>query len=107
MQSSTTIGDSFIIIIRSIIMRDETEIPVLGYGTSRMKIDGHVMHLLNSLHVPGLDCDLFSCTRNGKGCSFFLGDSEMHLTFLKFPISDEIPVNGDLRIQLEPLSEGD
>ena len=42
-----------------------------------------------------------------KGCSFFLGDGKMHLTFPKFTISDDIPVNGDLRIRLEPLSEDD
>ena len=49
-----------------------------------MEIDGHVARLINSLHVPGLSCDLFSCTRhdkNGKDFSFFLNDSKMHLTF--------------------------
>ena len=55
-----------------VLMGDGTEIPVLGYGTSRMKIDGHATLLFNSLHVLGLDCDLFSSTRHsmiGKGCS--------------------------------------
>ena len=45
-----------------VLMGDGTEIPVLGYGTPRMKFDGHVTRLINSLHVPGLNCDLFSCT---------------------------------------------
>ena len=31
----------------------------------------------------------------------------MHLTFPKFTISDDIPVNGDLRIQLDPLTDED
>ena len=31
----------------------------------------------------------------------------MHLTFPKFTISDDIPVNGDLRIRLNPLTEED
>ena len=55
-------------------MVDGTKIPVLGYGTSRMKIDGHVTRLIKSLHVPGLDCDLFSCTPQGmigKGVLLF------------------------------------
>ena len=89
-------------------MGDNSEIPVLGYGTSRMKIDGHITQLINSLHVPDLDCDLFSCTRhgtNGKGCSFFLGDSKMHLRFPKFVITTDIPEYGDLRFPLQPLDE--
>ena len=91
-----------------VLMRDRAEILVLGYDTSCMKIDGHVTHLIDSLHVPGLDCDLFSCTRYGmivKGYSFFLGDEKMHFTFPKFTISDDIPVKGDLRIRLDPLTE--
>ena len=93
-----------------VVMGDGAEIPVFGYDTSCMKTDGHVTQLLNSLHVPGLDCNLFSCTRHGmivKGCSFFLGDGKIYLTFPKFTISYDIPVNGDLRVQLEPLTEED
>ena len=57
-----------------VLIGDGTESLVLAYSSSQMKIDGHVTRLLNSLHVSGLDCDLFSCTRHGmtgKGCSFF------------------------------------
>ena len=75
-----------------------------------MKMYDHVTCLLNSLNITGLDCDLFSCTRHGrndKGCSFFLGASKMHLTFPNFTISDDIPANEDLRVQLEPLSKED
>ena len=42
-----------------VLMGDGHEIPVLGYGTFRMKIDGYVTRLINSLYVPGLDCDFF------------------------------------------------
>ena len=93
-----------------VLMGDGSEIPVLGFGTSRMKIDGFVTRLVNSLHVPGLDCDLFSCTRhgrNGRGCSFILIDSQMHLSFPKFTITRDIPINGDLRLTLEPLNDND
>ena len=41
-------------------MGDHSEIPVLGFGTSRIKSNGHVTRLVNSLHVPDLDVDLFS-----------------------------------------------
>ena len=86
-----------------VLMGDGLEISVLGFGTARMKIDGFVTRLVNTLHVPGLDCDLFPCTchgRNGKGCSFVLADSKMHLSFPKFIITRDIPVNGDLRLTL-------
>ena len=57
-----------------VLMGDSLEIPVLGYNTSRVKINGRVVGLVNSLHVPDQDVDLFSCTRhrsNGKGNTFF------------------------------------
>ena len=91
-----------------VLMGDGTEILVLGYDTPWMKVDGHVTRLINSLRVPGLDCGLFSCIRNdmmGKDYTFVLGDRKMHLTFPKFTIIDAIPVNGDLRIRLDPLTE--
>ena len=75
-----------------------------------MNIDGHVTRLINSLHVPGLDCDLFPFTQHdmmGKGCAFVLRDGKMHLTFSKFTIIGDIPVNGDLKIRLDPLTEED
>ena len=56
-----------------VLMGDNSEIPVLGYGTSRVKMNGHNVRLINSLHVPDLDVDLFSCTRHGsnvKGNTF-------------------------------------
>ena len=92
------------------LMGDHSEIPVLGYDTSRAKINGHVVRLVNSLHVHDLDVDLFSCTRhgsNGKGNTFFLGEGKMHLTFLQFTVTDDIPENGDLKVPIEPLSESD
>lgn len=85
-----------------VLMGDHSEIPVLGYSTSRVKING--------LHVPDLDVDLFSCTRhgsNGKGNTFFLGEEKMHLTFPQFTVTDDIPENGDLKVPIEPLSESD
>ena len=48
-----------------VLMDDGSEIQVLGFGTARMKINTFVTRLINSLYVPGLDCDLFSCTRHG------------------------------------------
>ena len=93
-----------------VLMGDHSEIPVLGFSTSRLKINGHVVRLVNSLHVPDLDVDLFSCTRhgsNGKGNTFFLDDGKMHLTFPQFTVTDDIPTDGDLKVLIEPLSESD
>ena len=93
-----------------VLMGDNFKIPVLGYGTSRVKINGHVVCLVNSLHVPDLDVGLFSCTRhgsNGKGNTFFLGEGEMHLKFPSFTITDDIPKNRDLKVPIEPLTEDD
>ena len=91
-----------------VLMGDHSEIPVLGYGTSRLKINGRVVCLVNSLYVPELDVDFFSYTRHGsnrKGNTFFLGDGKMHLTFPHFTVTDGIPANGDLKVPIEPLSE--
>ena len=94
-----------------LLMSDNSEIPVLGYGTSRLlKINGHVVRLMNRLHVPYLDVDLFSYTRHGsnrKGNTFFLGDGKMNLTFHTFTLTDDIPKNEDLKVLIEPLIEND
>ena len=58
--------------------------------------------------MPSLDSDLFSTTRhgrNGKGCTFLLGDSKIHLTFSEFSVIRPIPADGDLRIDIDDLTE--
>ena len=93
-----------------VLMGDGSEVPVAGYGVSRIKINGKVVRLENSLHVPTLDSDLLSTTRhacNGKGCTFLLGNSQMHLTFPEFSVISPIPADGDLRLDLEDLTEHD
>lgn len=85
-----------------VLVGDGTETSMLGYEPFLMKTDGHVTRLLNSLHILGVDYG-----RNREGCSFFLGNSKMHLIFPKFTISDEILAHGDLRIQLETLTDED
>ena len=44
---------------------------------------------------------------NGQGCSFLLEAGKMHLTFPGFSISQKIPEDGDLRIQLDHLTDED
>ena len=69
-----------------------------------------MVRLVNSLRVPDLDVDLFSCMRhgsNGKENTFYLGEEKMHFTFPQFVVTDDIPVNGDLKVPIEPLSESD
>ena len=59
-----------------VYMGDGTRVPVVGYGTAHIKLNGKVQVLSKSLHVPGLDCSLLSITGNGrrKGCTFFNSD---------------------------------
>ena len=93
-----------------VCMGDGTEIPVLGYGTSRMKITDKIVRLTNCLHVPDLDCDLFSGTRhgrNGEGCSLLLAENKVHLTFPNFVFTQDIPRDNDLKIKTQPLSDTD
>lgn len=93
-----------------VLMGDGTKIPVIGIGTARIKINGHVSRLSNALHVPSLDANLFSTTKhacNGSGCSFLLEKSEMHLSFPTFSVSQPIPADGDIRIPLQPLASID
>ena len=46
-------------------MGDASRIPVHGYFTSRMKMNGNMTRIVNSLHVLSLDSDLFSLTKHG------------------------------------------
>ena len=67
-------------------MGDVSKILVAGYGTSRIKLDENVIHLVNSLHVPDLYCNLFSASKHGqmrKGFSFLLEDSNFHFSLPK------------------------
>ena len=93
-----------------VLMGDCIPVPIVGYGTARIKLKGHVICLENCLHMPFLDTTLFSTTkhgRNGTRCSFLLGDSKIHLTFPTFSVTCPIPANGDLQLDLEDLTEDD
>ena len=93
-----------------VILGDGTHIHVCGYGTACIKIDGCIIVLENVFHVPDLESNLFSTTRhgsNGDGCSFLLAKGEMYLTFPTFTITRDIPVDGDLKLNLEPLCKLD
>ena len=93
-----------------VLMGNGREILVLGYGPSRIKINGHVIVFDGSLHVPDLDCDLFSAMQhglNGKGCSFLLLEGMLYLTYPNFTFKQPIPSDGDLCIELEDLTKHD
>lgn len=68
------------------------EIPILGYGTTWMKIDGYVIQSVNCHHVPGLDCGARAMEKIVRA---------IHLNFPKFSITTDIPEDGDLRLPLE------
>ena len=92
-----------------VYMGDGTRVCVDGYGTARIKLNGKVQVLPKSLHVPGLDCSLLSITRHGhqKGCTFFTGDGNWHLTFPRFSMETPLTENGDLQIKMEELTSED
>ena len=82
--------------------------PVMGHGTSRVKLGGKIICLPLSLHVPGSDWDPFSTTRHGlagEGKSFMLSDGEAHSTFPNFAIERNIPMDCDSSVHMEPLTE--
>ena len=88
-------------------MGDASRIPVLWYSTSPMKINRNVTCIVNSLHVPGLDSDLFSVTKHRRmdhGHSFLLEGGNMHLSLPKISNTQPIPKNDELRIPLQPMS---
>ena len=90
-----------------VLMGDASRIPVIEYNTSWMKIDGNMTRIVNSLHAPGWDSDLFLVTKHGgmdHGYSFILEGGNIHLLFPKFLITQPIPKNNDLQISLQPMS---
>ena len=75
-------------------MEDVSRVAVAGYGTCRTKINGNITRVLKCLYLPDLDSNLFSVTRYGRmdyGHSFILEGGNMHLSFLKFSITQSIP----------------
>ena len=91
-------------------MGNGTEVPVIGYCNSCIKLDGKIIQLSYSLHVPGINYDLFSGTRhgtNGVGSSLMIHNGSAILSFPSFVIEQMIPGNLDLTIDLEPLTESD
>lgn len=91
-------------------MGDASRIAVAGYDICHIKINGNVTHVLKYLHVPDLDSSLFSVTKHGRinyGHSFILVGGNMHLSFQKFPITQPIPKNNDVRVPLQILTNDD
>lgn len=62
-----------------VYMGDGIHVPVLGYGTACIKLNGNVQVLPKSLHVPGLNCSLLLiiCHGRRKGCTFFTSDGKL------------------------------
>eukprot|EP00956_Cyclotella_meneghiniana_P023356 scaffold45380_cov85-Cyclotella_meneghiniana.AAC.5 len=58
---------------KTVELGDSTELPILGYGTAKFSINGHVILVRNALHVPGLTDPLYSLRQHRfmQGCGFF------------------------------------
>eukprot|EP00956_Cyclotella_meneghiniana_P017958 scaffold29652_cov22-Cyclotella_meneghiniana.AAC.1 len=68
---------------------DSTELPILGYGTAKFSLNGHVILVRNALHVPDLTDPLYSLRQHRfmQGCGVFSHhDSGAFLLFPDFAI---------------------
>eukprot|EP00804_Cyclotella_cryptica_P021434 CCRYP_005776-RA/>CCRYP_005776-RA protein AED:0.13 eAED:0.00 QI:0/0/0/1/1/1/5/0/1584 len=45
---------------KTVKLGDSTELPIMGYGTAKFTLNGHVILVRNALHVPGLTDPLYS-----------------------------------------------
>eukprot|EP00956_Cyclotella_meneghiniana_P031975 scaffold85846_cov40-Cyclotella_meneghiniana.AAC.3 len=50
---------------------DSTRLPILGYGTAKFSLNGHIILVRDALHVPGLTDPLYSLCQQRfmKGCA--------------------------------------
>eukprot|EP00956_Cyclotella_meneghiniana_P041317 scaffold222336_cov36-Cyclotella_meneghiniana.AAC.1 len=74
---------------KTVELGDSTELPILGYGTAKFSLNGHVILVRNALHVPGLTDPLYSLRQHRfmQGCGFFSHhDSGAFLLFPDFAI---------------------
>eukprot|EP00956_Cyclotella_meneghiniana_P028868 scaffold68397_cov20-Cyclotella_meneghiniana.AAC.1 len=83
---------------------DSTELPILGYGTAKFSLNGHVILVRNALHVPDLTDPLYSLRQHRfmKGCGFFSHyDSGAFLLFPDFTIKVDDRV--DCLLNFKPI----
>lgn len=74
---------------KTVQLGDSTELPILGYGSAKFSLNGHVVLVRNALHVPGLTDPLYSLRQHRfmSGCGFFSHyDSGAFLLFPDFSI---------------------
>eukprot|EP00956_Cyclotella_meneghiniana_P032302 scaffold88129_cov23-Cyclotella_meneghiniana.AAC.1 len=74
---------------KTVLLGDSTELPILGYGTAKFSLNGHVILVRNALHVPGLTDPLYSLRQHRfmQGCGVFSHhDSGAFLLFPNFAI---------------------
>ena len=74
---------------KTVKLGDSTELPILGYGTAKFSLNGHVIVVRDALHVPGLTDPLYSLRQHRfmSGCGFFSHyDSGAFLLFPEFSI---------------------
>eukprot|EP00956_Cyclotella_meneghiniana_P012602 scaffold17913_cov36-Cyclotella_meneghiniana.AAC.1 len=87
---------------KTVLLGDSTELPILGYGTAKFSLNGHVILVRNALHVPGLTDPLYSLRQHRfmKGCGFFSHyDSGAFLLFPDFTIKVDDSVDNLLNFK--------
>ena len=89
----------------SVHMGDRNPVPAVGLGTAVTSIGGHIVKILNALHVPASDTCLHSVTRHGlsRGCSCLACNGMIHLTFPTFVLAVPVALDGDPRFNLETV----
>eukprot|EP00956_Cyclotella_meneghiniana_P005594 scaffold7180_cov50-Cyclotella_meneghiniana.AAC.3 len=89
---------------KTVRLGDSTELPILGYGSAKFSLNGHVVIVRNALHVPGLTDPLYSLRQHRfmKGCGFFSHyDSGAFLLFPHFSVKVDDSV--DCLLNFKPI----
>eukprot|EP00957_Ditylum_brightwellii_P188692 14363946-Ditylum_brightwellii.AAC.1 len=66
-----------------IALADKTKVPILGKGTTLIDFSGHIVKVLDCLHLPSLCTPLHSICHHCKyqGCAFIADNDDCYLTF--------------------------
>eukprot|EP00956_Cyclotella_meneghiniana_P014786 scaffold22287_cov36-Cyclotella_meneghiniana.AAC.1 len=89
---------------KTVRLGDSTELPILGYGSAKFSLNGHVIIVRNALHVPGLTDPLYSLRQHRfmQGCGFFSHyDSGAFLLFPEFSVKVDDSV--DCLLNFKPI----
>eukprot|EP00804_Cyclotella_cryptica_P002397 CCRYP_004097-RA/>CCRYP_004097-RA protein AED:0.56 eAED:0.30 QI:0/-1/0/1/-1/1/1/0/629 len=91
---------------KTVKLGDSTELPIMGYGSAKFTLNGHVILVRHALHVPGLTNPLYSLRQHRfmAGCGFFSHyDSGAFLLFPNFTIKVDDRI--DWLLNFKPIGQ--